>query len=315
VGCAPYGIENIPKWHKTVKAMGEQCDLMIHLGDVMAAGPHGEIECNRSFMEAPIVEMMQQGKPVLFTPADNEVADCHRAASVSEPYPVDFLRAEDARNFFIDRFFQDTTTDLTGTLALTTQSAACPFNTYVEMRGAAVSTYEVSGSQWYLSDESGRYPHQNDVDPIADRKVMYDRAKDCALSWLDQSFRKAAASGLKNLFLFYHAGFWQNSGSFPKTYGESLSTHGFGGSVWNETTLGHTPFEPLANKLLALADEYPNLMIYNVVSDWHMFHVQNPQRKKNLLVVMTEGDRVGLETFVKFQIDETVTVQEVKVEA
>lgn len=315
VGCAPYGFDKWPQWPALVKAMGEQCDLMVHVGDLM--GGSTGLHCNRSYMEQPIAQMMTAGKPLLFIPGDNEVADCHRAASANPPDPVDFLKAEDARNFFIERFFQDTTTDLTGTMQLSTQSADCPFNTYVENFGVAISTYEIPGGQFYLADESSRQPMQNTVDPIADRKAMFDRAWGCGETWLEQSFEKAHAAGLTTLFLFYHAGFWQNDGSFPKSYGNTLSSYGFGGDIWNETTLGYyTPYVPVADKILGLAQQYPDLMVYNVVSDWHFFHMQNPQRQKNLMVVMTEGDESGLETFVKFKLtrDRGIMVQEVYVD-
>lgn len=319
VGCAPYGMDKVDQWFKTAEAMGEQCDLMIHLGDVMGSGPTANnIECNASIMTPPIDQMMRQGKPLLFMPADNEVADCHRAAGNKNgvSYPVEFVKAEDSRNFWINRYFQDTTTDLTGTLPLTTQSAECPFNTYLEKCGAAVSTYEIPGSQFYLQDESHNYPTQDQADPIADRKAMYNRANDCALTWLEQSFQKANAAGLHTLFLFYHAAFWQMSGGFPKDFGAAMSTYGFGGDIHNADTLGMaSPYEPVANKILELADMYPDLMVYNVISDWHFFHMQNPKRKKNLMLVMTEGDKEGIETFVKFKVDaaEGVMVQEVTI--
>ena len=84
-------MDRVDQWVHSVKAMGEQCDVMIHLGDVMGGGPTaGNIECNASIMSGPIDAMKAQGKPLLFLPADNEVADCHRAAGYPGQVPESY---------------------------------------------------------------------------------------------------------------------------------------------------------------------------------------------------------------------------------
>eukprot|EP00965_Chrysotila_dentata_P252507 6210719-Pleurochrysis_carterae.AAC.6 len=70
-----------------------------------------------------------------------QATDCHRSRSRADltaeggqggspNYPVaaEFLTAEGARTHIINTFYSDITTDLTGQLPVTTQSADCPFN-------------------------------------------------------------------------------------------------------------------------------------------------------------------------------------------
>jgi len=244
------------------------------------------------------------------------VNDCHRAASAGKP--ADFYSAEAARQFLIDSFFQDRTTDLTGTLDVDTMSAECPFHVFAEHCGTAVVTLEVPGSQWYLADETSKRPEQDNVDPVADRKVMHDRAKDCTLAWLETSFKKAHDRGLRAVIIAYHAGFWQNTGEFPGTYGEGISTYGLAGNVWNETTLGYKPYQPLSDKLVELADAYPDIMVYTVHADWHFWHIQSPLKKKNMVDVGVEGSTAALTSYARLSIDtsnvlDPVTVKEVHV--
>lgn len=320
VGCAPYGISKWGDWEHTVATMGQQCDLMIHLGDVI--GGSGALICNRSILEVPILKMMSAGPPLLFTPSDNEVSDCHRAASDRDegtPAPADFYKAEDARTWWKDTFFQDTTKDLTGKLAVQTQSADCPFNVYVEKCNVAVVTLEVPGSQFYLADESHRYFKQDEVDPIAQRKDMFTRANNCALSWVSDSVNKAKAAGLKTVFLCFHAAFWESTTVYNGNFGKAYSTFRLRGNVHNETTIGHLPYQPFGDKIIDAAQNNPDIMIYCLISDNHFFFMQSPDKIKNLVVVMTEGDSRGIETFLRLTIDQAdhfdpVTVKEVHVE-
>jgi len=312
VGCAPYADHPYPVWSRVVDQMAGQCGLMVHVGDTQS----GSTPCNRTTMSGPLEVMRASGTPTLYTMGDNEVNDCHRAASAGKP--ADFYTAESARQFLIDSFFQDRTTDLTGSLNIETMSAECPFHAFAEHCGTAVVTLEVPGSQWYLADETASRPQQDVVDPLAGRKAMYDRAKNCTLAWLETTFQKAHSRGLRAVIIAFHAGFWQNTGTFPGTYGEGISTYGFGGDVWNEETLGHLPYQPLSDKLLELADAYPQLMVYTVHADWHYWHVQSPLRKKNLVDVGVEGSTAALTSYARLSIDtsnvlDPITVREVHV--
>ena len=295
VGCAPYSAIPYPSWSQVAYEMAEECALIIHVGDTQA----GSAACNMSSMMEPLGRLNDTGTPTLYTVGDNEINDCHRAYSSGTP--ADYYVAEEARQAFVDVWFQDLTTDLTGTLAVETQSADCPFNVYVERCGAAVVTVEIPGSQWYLADETALRPLQNDIDPIADRIHMYNRAKDCTLAWLDDKLAVANATGLRAVLVNYHASFWLNADSF----GSELTTSNFGGDYWNMSTLGHLPYQPISDKFFELADTYPHIAIYTVHADWHYYRVMSPLKQRNLVDVMTDGSAEALTTYLKFTIDDS----------
>lgn len=310
VGCAPYSTIPYPAWSQVAAEMAMECKLMIHVGDTQS----GATPCNTSTMMEPLTRLVDTGTPTLYTVGDNEVNDCHRAYSAGTP--AEFYVAEDARQAFIDTWFQDTTTDLTGTYPVETQSADCPFNVFVEECGAAVVTVEIPGSQWYLADERASRPLQDDIDPIADRIDMYNRAKDCTLAWLDEKVAYANSTGLKAILINYHASFWLNT----NTFGDTLTTSNFGGDIWNITTLGHLPYQPIADKLIELAETFPNIVIMTVHADWHYYRIMSPLRMTNLIDVMTDGSTAALTTYLKFSIDndqyfDPITVKKVHVAA
>ena len=313
-GCAPYETVPYPTWSDVVAHMAESCDLMIHVGDTQS----GSTVCNASSMLSPIHAMKDTGIPTLYTVGDNEVNDCHRAASKNQS--AEFYVAKEARQLFIDTFYDDLTTDLTGTHPVMTQSEQCPFNVYTEVCGAAVVTIEVPGSQWYLADETEDRPQQNVVDPLIDRIDMYETAKNCTLSWLDQSLAMADAQNISAVLINYHAGFWTSEEGDSRTasFGQGIFSSGFEGDIWNITTLGYLPYQPLVDKLVELAEMYPNIVIYTVHADWHYFSMLSPRRIRNLVDVMVEGSAPGLTTYVKFDFDysqlfDPVIVKEVHV--
>eukprot|EP00971_Amphidinium_carterae_P336681 6473185-Amphidinium_carterae.1 len=303
-GCTPYS--SVAEWVPTVSDMAEQCDLMVHTGDLFGSG----VACNASTLSAPLNAFKNTSTPALYTIGDNEAVDCFR----NYPEPQDFVTAQEARSWLISEYFSDTTTDLTGTLDVETQSAQCPFNVYVEKCGVAVVTLEVPGSYWYLHDESAKYPLQDDADPLADRKAMYDAAKDCALSWLDSSVAKAKAANLPGMLIFYHAAFWAasaaNLGS-GSDWGGELYTKGMG-DYYSVEVLGYHPYEPIAEKIVELVDANPNMQFVSGHADWHYWRQQSPLKKANYLDVMVEGSTAGMTSYARFVVDTSESIDPIR---
>ena len=272
-----------PTWSGMVEKMAGDCKLLVHLGDTKGgSGP-----CNDTLMAEPIRIMIRSGAPVLYTLGDNEATDCHRmlsrsdmtaqggvvgssSAAAAAMYPVaaEYLTAESARSHMISEFFSDLTTDLTGTLAVDTHSAACPFNSMVVVDHMLVATIEMPGSNFGLSVE----PNMDLVDPVASHQMMYDRANACNMEWITAAAKKAADHHIKAVLIGFQAAWWD------------VALVGTGSK---SAAARHVAYEPFLQKMLEVTAAYPDIMFYTVHADshfWLSFSPSNIQNWVNLMV-------------------------------
>lgn len=94
---------------------------------------------------------------------------------------------------------------------------------------------------------------------------MYNTAEDYTLSWLESSLTQPTEARDMAMIVYCHADFWQHAEgkASPGTYGQDLSTSGFGGKTLDETT--HVSFRTHKGlSQLFLAESHPSVVIYTV---------------------------------------------------
>lgn len=78
----------------------------------------------------------------------------------------------------------------------------------MEFEEYAVATVEVVGSQFYLADERGTYPTQDQYDPIEKRYEFWLNAMLCFEDWIAYTAEKAHMNGKKAMFFAHQAHYW-----------------------------------------------------------------------------------------------------------
>ena len=95
-----------------------------------------------------------------------------------------------------------------GNIPGTDEPFSCDFDNYMEFDEYAVATVEVPGAQFYLSDERGDYPTQDEVDPLEGRYKFWLNAVLCFEDWIEYTIEKAHSSGKKAIFFAHQAHYW-----------------------------------------------------------------------------------------------------------
>lgn len=160
---------------------------------------------------------------------------------------------------------------------------------------------------------------------------MYLNAKDCALEWITMAVEKADKLGKRTVVIGLQAHFWEYDiyGSVKKHLNSALDGIG---EYYNRTNLGNMtlnltgtaiqePFEPLYTHLTKMAKAYPNIVIYTVNADSHVWTEvransdtnNNPAivSNQNWMILQTEGDGRALTMYaqLKFRSTEFMSVQ------
>lgn len=334
LGCSPYvdmldTTSGIAKYNALVLDMAKSCDIVVHAGDTKP----GNMACNRDVMTMAVHLLTKKAKKknviALYAPGDNEIVDCFRHQSFSDPnkrVPTEISRSQDARDYIVQDLDLGSDTDLTGkylvtnhikqgTIPGTSVSYSCDFDKYVELDYYAVATLEVLGSFLYLADERKKgYPLQDEVDPLSDRLSMFLNANECALEWIEQSADRAEASGKRALFFVFHATFYEASGSRAKPQAA--------GDYYNPSNLKSktgdkydSAYKSLFDKLTEVAKNHYRLMIYCIHSDGHRTQTirMNPTLNNggedsmysyhNLMLHQTEGASRALTMWSRFTVN------------
>ena len=194
-------------------------DFLIHIGDILGTS------CSDEKLRELRSRMDGAGVPVVYTPGDNEWADCHeeQAGGYDPLERLGMLRQV---------FFDDPATSLGASpMKLTSQAAdpdyrEFPENTRWNRGGFVFATLHIVGS----FNATAMFPER---DERHDREV--DRRSAAALAWLDTVFREARATGATGVVLAVHANVRldRSGGSAYKPFVSALRDHvaGFPGSV------------------------------------------------------------------------------------
>ena len=194
-------------------------DFLIHIGDILGGSCADErLRERRSLLDAVRA-------PVVYTPGDNEWADCHaRDAGGFDPLE----RLATLREIFFD---QPSNSLGASPMAVTSQAtrpgfAEFPENLRWERGGFVFATLHVVGTFNATAQFPGR-DHRHDEEVI--------RRTDAALAWMDSLFGEARASGASGIVLAVHANVRLESGGGDayKPFVSALRDHvaGFPGDV------------------------------------------------------------------------------------
>jgi hypothetical protein len=163
------------------------------------------------------------------------------------------------------------------------------------------------------------------------RFSMFYNAMECTVDWIDQSVKRASASGKKALFFVIHAAFYDAYGTGPNGHpdGTFYAKDNFLGFMKNTTgrTDVQVVYGPLFNKLTQMAFAYRDLQITVVHADGHRFQTMrlNPglqntatsgsgyRTNHNLKTHMVEGDSKSLTMWTRILVDIAASFQPVTI--
>lgn len=189
-GDAPYSRFDLRAYAQLVADVGaSDVQFLVHIGDV-----HGG-HCGNDALDARLRSLRSMAVPVIYTPGDNEWADCHAAGSGGfQPLErLDRIRST---------FFADRGRSLgVRTIAFESQGTDPAWREFVEntrwrFGGFAFATIHVAGSGNATAPFATRGPAD---DAAASRRM------NAALAWLDATFADASRDSVQGVFLAMHA--------------------------------------------------------------------------------------------------------------
>lgn len=200
-GDGPYRAWEIGRFRRVIEDVN-QADLrwLLHVGDILW------YPCSNDAYLDRLSRMNAIRHPVIYTPGDNEWADCHEGIAGGYQ-PLDRLRQ------IRSTFFPNPGTSLGRSMAVTTQSQDSVFSAFVEnarwqFGGFVFATVHMVGSGNATDQFEGR--------TVLDDEEVATRTQ-AALAWMEESFRIATANGLKGVVLAMHgdAGLERSPTAYP----------------------------------------------------------------------------------------------------
>ena len=188
-GDGPYRAWEMGRFQRVLED-ANQADLQwfLHVGDILWYPCSNEVFGDRFY------RLNQLRHPVIYTPGDNEWADCHEAIA-GRYQPLDRLQHLRAR------FFPNPGTSFGGrAMVVTTQGQDSAFSAFVEnvrwqFGGFLFATMHMVGSGNASRPFEGR--------TAADDAEVAARTQ-AAMAWMEETFRIAQSEGLKGVVLAIH---------------------------------------------------------------------------------------------------------------
>ncbi len=291
VGDAPYSATQLAEFPKLRREISrrKRVEFAVHVGDIKS----GSSPCADVYFGQIKAEFDQFRKPVLFTPGDNEWADCHRfTAGGYDPHE----RLAKLREVF----FANPSQSL-GQNPYPVQNQAAVFgraqveNQLWTQPGVVFSTVHLIGSRngtaaWYADDPTG-----TKVDDPARRNQEVADRNSAALEWLDHTFATAAAQDARGVVVFQHANSFNLLGA-PR--------------------VEHQAF---VDRLAQLASDF-NRPVLLIEGDTHSYLIDRPlldttPRARKLRRIVVAGTRVDefLRVTVNFSRKNLFTVKRIPV--
>ena len=237
-GDAPYGTSNsdtaefgaTPAFIDTINADNDVSSV-VHVGDIHS----GKQYCTESYDRAVAQLWTRFADPLVYTPGDNEWADCHKPAEGGGTYntttgQIDYVR--DANGNLVDYAGGDPVANLglvrsvffptpgatLGSGGLSVQSQATAFDASHPEDAAYVENvrWRAGGVQFVTIDVPGG--SNNDADPwykapLTQRQTDERTQRTAAdLRWLDSSFASAATTGAQAVVVIAQADMWDLDG-------------------------------------------------------------------------------------------------------
>jgi hypothetical protein len=269
-GDSPYGNDNVtprdtwqldhtPQFVDQINA-DPDVSLVTHVGDIHSGQGH----CSLEFDQAVAADWTAFANPLVYTPGDNEWADCHKTGEGKQD-PMTNL------GYVRDTFFPVAGATLgSGHLDVTSQANAfdpahpedAQFveNVMFEKKGVMFVTLNIPGGS------------NNDADPwfgaaetaaqTAARNLERQQRTDAELRWLDRAFSVATQAGDKSLVIIEQADMWDtaDAGAHETNYNPFI-----------QSIADHTE-----------AFDHPVLML---MGDSHLYRSDNPLRDDSSCVV------------------------------
>jgi hypothetical protein len=281
IGDGPYGASAVARFDRMLDEINADPEVafVLHAGDIKS----GSESCGDALLRARFDQLQRLRVPLVYTPGDNEWADCHVTAS-GRFHPLERLSAL-RRLFFPD---PRRTTGGT-TMAVATQADDPHYSEFVEnvrfvRSGVVFATLHAIGSSndldpWRIGNDSRRRPRP-------ERIAEFQRREDANLAWLDAAFDHAGHSNARAVVLLMQA-----NPRFESLPGSSE----------------RVPFEALVTRLQhrAAAFRRPVLLLHG---DFHVYLVDYPldrdeltPRVPNLMRVQSFG--APLVGWVRVRVD------------
>ena len=202
VGDLPYTPNQLGAFKSMVDTINKDksIDLVVHAGDIKGGGER----CDNALIDSRF--MLYQGfkPPFVYTPGDNEWADCHRKSNGTY-YPLERLK------YLREKVFPTLNANLLAREHSTVSQGDMPgYKEFVEnvrftKHGVIFATLHVIGSNNNLLAWKGYDAKDSTKNPRLDRIRDFERRRNAALVWLDVTFEQAVQQNAKAVFLIMHA--------------------------------------------------------------------------------------------------------------
>lgn len=198
IGDVPYGTEQEASFHRLIGAVNDDPKVRIaaHVGDIKS----GSTTCSDERFAAVASAFATFEDPVVYTPGDNEWADCHRTNNGS----YDPLERLDALR---DLFFAEPGDTLGRRRMAVDPQAAFPENVAWAESRVVFAALHVVGSNNGLAPWTGL----GQTAPTPAQQAEVDARVAAALDWIDETFDRAEGADSRGVVLAMQADTWDPS--------------------------------------------------------------------------------------------------------
>lgn len=293
IGDTPYSAAQLAEFPALRREISrrKRVEFAVHVGDIKS----GSSPCTDDYFGQIKAEFDQFRKPLLFTPGDNEWADCHRfTAGGHDPHERlakirEVFYADPTRSLGQNPYVVQTQRDIHQRVQVENQLWTQP--------GVVFASVHLIGSRngsapWFADDPTGAK-----VDDPDRRNAEVDDRNAAALEWLDHAFATADDQEARGVVIFQHAN------SF---------------NLLGEPRFEHQGF---VDRLAQLASEF-NRPVLLIEGDTHFYQIDRPllnttPRARKLRRIVVPGTTVDefLRVTVNFSRKNLFTVKRIPVPA